>query len=200
MTIISNAKVEVLNNNSNNFKMFIYRFKNILFSNGTDQSSNAKKKVYACLVSSSWIKLSWFCSYELWRPIATFPWGTVWMLLRSSWWHYKVAWNTVQMSWKLYSETSSKGTYYSQCFHNWPFKITNVTIRCQNNEMSSTKSWVGCLLKVSELFILFAENSQILHEISVISILLTLMYLVALNMLVNNQLNSLSNSTHHCGQ
>ena len=125
-------------------------------------------------------------------------------------------------------------------------------------------SWVGYLLKDSELFILFAENSQILLKISVIPILLTFIYLVALNLSVssskqrdtdflnnnfdisflvvlwstgtcgsrtevsltstllvspklylplpfhiialsltkielNNQLNSLSNSTHHCG-
>ena len=60
-------------------------------------------------------------------------------------------------------------------------------------------SWVGCLLKDSELFILLAENGQIFLKISVIPILLTFMYLVALNLLVNKQLNSLSNSTHHCG-
>ena len=38
-------------------------------------------------------------------------------------------------------------------------------------------SWVGCLLKDSELFVLFAENSQIFLKISVIPILLTFMYL-----------------------
>jgi hypothetical protein len=38
-------------------------------------------------------------------------------------------------------------------------------------------------------FILFAENSQILLKISVIPILLTFLY-VALNLLLNNQLNS----------
>ena len=42
-------------------------------------------------------------------------------------------------------------------------------------------SCVGCLPKDSELFIL------------------TFIHLVALNLLVNNQLNSLSNATHHCG-
>ena len=52
------------------------------------------------------------------------------------------------------------------------------------------KSWVQRLLKDSELFILFAENSQILLKISVIPILLTFIYLVELNLLVNNQLNS----------
>jgi hypothetical protein len=71
-----------------------------------------------------------------------------------------------------------------------------VTIMCCNDELSSTMSWVGCLLKDSEIFILFAENSQILLKISVIPILITFMYLVALNLLVNNQLNSSSNSTH----
>ena len=49
---------------------------------------------------------------------------------------------------------------------------------------------LSCLLKDSEPFILFAENSQILLKISVIPILLTFIYLVALNLLVNNQLNS----------
>ena len=51
-------------------------------------------------------------------------------------------------------------------------------------------SWVGYLLTDSELFILFAENSQILFQISVIPILLTFIYWVALYLLVNNQLNS----------
>ena len=54
-----------------------------------------------------------------------------------------------------------------------------VSIICCNDELSLTMSWVGCLLKDSEIFILFAENSQILVKISVISIFLTLMYLVA---------------------
>ena len=39
-------------------------------------------------------------------------------------------------------------------------------------------------------FILFTENNQILLKISVIPILFTFIYLVALNFLVNNQLNS----------
>ena len=60
-------------------------------------------------------------------------------------------------------------------------------------------SLVGYLLKDSELFILFAENRQILLKISVIPILLAFIYLVALYLLVNNQLNSSSKSTHHCG-
>ena len=52
-------------------------------------------------------------------------------------------------------------------------------------------SWVGYLLTDSEFFLIFfAENSQILLKISVIPILFTFMYLVVLNMLVNNQLNS----------
>ena len=74
-----------------------------------------------------------------------------------------------------------------------------VAIMCRNDELSSTMSWVGCLLKDSKLFILFAENSQILLKISVIPILLTFIYLVALNLLVNNHLNSSSKSTHHSG-
>ena len=49
-------------------------------------------------------------------------------------------------------------------------------------------SWF--LLKDSELFILFAENSQTLLKIFVIPILLCFIYLVAFNLLVNNQLNS----------
>ena len=60
-----------------------------------------------------------------------------------------------------------------------------------NDELSSTMNWVGCLLKDSEFFfILFAENNQILLKISVIPNLLTFIYLVALNLLVNNQLKS----------
>jgi hypothetical protein len=55
--------------------------------------------------------------------------------------------------------------------------------------------YCSCLLKDSELFILFTENSQILLKISVIPIFLTFIYLVALYLLVNNQLNSLSNSS-----
>ena len=54
---------------------------------------------------------------------------------------------------------------------------------CGNDELSLTMSWVGALLKDSELFVLFAENSQILLKISIISIILTFMYLVALNLL-----------------
>ena len=75
---------------------------------------------------------------------------------------------------------------------------TYVTIMCHNDELSWAMSWVGCFLIDSALFILFAENSKILLKISVIPILLTFIYLVALNLLVNNQLNSSSNSTHHC--
>ena len=78
--------------------------------------------------------------------------------------------------------------------------LLSVSIFCRNDELSSMMSWVSCLLKDSELFILFEENSQTLLKISVIPILLTFMYLVALNLLVNNQLNSSSNSTHHWGR
>ena len=72
---------------------------------------------------------------------------------------------------------------------------TNVTIICRNDELS----WMFTKIKDSELFILDAENSQIRLKIYVIPILLTFIYLVVLYLLVNNQLNSLSNSTHHCG-
>ena len=51
---------------------------------------------------------------------------------------------------------------------------------CYNDELSSTMSWGGCLLNKSEIFILIAENSQILLKISAIPILLTFMYLIAL--------------------
>jgi hypothetical protein len=67
---------------------------------------------------------------------------------------------------------------------------TSVTIVSRNDELSSTMSWVGCLLKDSELFILFVWNIQIHLKISVIPILLTFSYLVTLNLLLNNQLNS----------
>ena len=50
---------------------------------------------------------------------------------------------------------------------------TSESIICRNDLLSLMMSWVGCLLKDSELFILFAENSQILIKISVIPILLT---------------------------
>ena len=59
-----------------------------------------------------------------------------------------------------------------------------------NDELSSMMTSVGCLLTYSDIFIVFAENSQILLKISVIPSLLTFMYLVAPNLLVNNQLNS----------
>ena len=52
----------------------------------------------------------------------------------------------------------------------------NVPNFCRNEELSSKMSWVGCLLTDSELFILFAEYSQILLKISVIPIFLTFMY------------------------
>ena len=51
---------------------------------------------------------------------------------------------------------------------------TIVTIMCCNDELSSTMSWVGCLLK--DIFV--AENSQTLLKISVIPILLTFIYLI----------------------
>ena len=83
------------------------------------------------------------------------------------------------------------------------FVVDFVTIMYRNDELSSTMSWVGWLLKDLELFILFEGNCQILLKISVIPIFLTFIYLVAQNLLVNNQLNSLSNSiiiivAHNC--
>ena len=72
------------------------------------------------------------------------------------------------------------------------------------SQLSATMmSWVGLwgdLVVCNKIFILFSENSQILFKISVISIPLSLMYLVALSLLVNYQLNSWSNSIHHCGR
>ena len=84
----------------------------------------------------------------------------------------------------------------------WTFnmKVSIWVNYLRNDELSSMTSWVGCLLKDSEFFILFAENNQILLKISVNPIVLTYIYLVALNLLVNNQLNSSSNSTHHCSR
>ena len=52
------------------------------------------------------------------------------------------------------------------------FPVIFVTTMCRNDEFSSMMS----LLPDSELFILFAENSQILLKIYVIPILLTFMY------------------------
>ena len=70
------------------------------------------------------------------------------------------------------------------------------------NELNLSISWVGSLLTDPELFILFSENSQIFLKFSLIPILLTFIYLVALNLLVNNQLNSKSTqliiAAHNC--
>ena len=69
-------------------------------------------------------------------------------------------------------------------------KLSFVPNFCCNDVLSSTMSWVGCLLTDSKLFTLFAENSQILLKISVVPIPFTFIYLVALHLIVNNQLNS----------
>ena len=56
--------------------------------------------------------------------------------------------------------------------------------------MSWVQRWVELdvyVLTNSELFVLCAENGQILHKISVIPSLLTFLYLVALNLLVHKQ-------------
>ena len=47
---------------------------------------------------------------------------------------------------------------FSSAFIGHPLEYC-VTIMCRNDKLSSTMSWVGCLQKDSELFILFAENS-----------------------------------------
>ena len=75
-------------------------------------------------------------------------------------------------------------------YNSMPAQMCIVTIMCHNDELSSIMSWVGCILKDSELFILFADNSQILLKISVIPILLTFIYLIALNLFLK------TNSTH----
>ena len=46
---------------------------------------------------------------------------------------------------------------------------------CRNDELSLMMSWIDYLLLDSELFILFAENSQIFIKISAIPTLLTFM-------------------------
>ena len=86
---------------------------------------------------------------------------------------------------------------------NLDFKFWNIPLdTCSNKCGNYVPQWwveLGCLLIDSTYFIIYAENSQILLKIYVIPILLNFIYLVALNLSVNNQLNSLSNSTHHCG-
>ena len=64
--------------------------------------------------------------------------------------------------------------------------------------MSSTMSWVGRLLKDSEIFILFADNNQILLKISVIPILLTFVYLVFSTWFVSKQPTQLIIAAHNC--
>ena len=58
-------------------------------------------------------------------------------------------------------------------------------------------SWLGCLLTDLKLSILFVENSQILLKISVVPIVLTFIFMVALNLLVNKQ-TQLIIVTHNC--
>ena len=55
----------------------------------------------------------------------------------------------------------------------------NVTIICNNDELSLSLTWPDCLQIDSEAFILFVEINQILLKISFIPILLAFMYLVA---------------------
>ena len=64
--------------------------------------------------------------------------------------------------------------------------------------MSRVRQWVE-LVFTKRFRVFLSYLQKIAKSFSVIPILLTFMYLVALNLLVNNQLNSLSNSTHHLG-
>ena len=76
-----------------------------------------------------------------------------------------------------------------------------VTIMCHDDQLSLTKNWVGCLLTDSKIFILFAENSQILLKISVIHILWTFMYLLAVFNLRTNSIHRLTQliiAAHNC--
>ena len=98
----------------------------------------------------------------------------------------------------IFTQTIDFYFYLSKGFSDFS-ETTFESIICQNDELSSTMRWVSCLLKDSQLFILCAENRQILLKICVIPIPLTFMYMGALNLLVNNQLNLSSNSTLHCG-
>ena len=70
----------------------------------------------------------------------------------------------------------------------------------QNDELSSSLSWLDSLPTDSKVFILFAEINQIVLKISFIPIPLTFMHLVALYKKLSgckqSQVNS--NSRHHC--
>ena len=90
-------------------------------------------------------------------------------------------------SFRLSNAASSLYTHTICCL---PLRFLARTISFLWQLCAAMMSWVGCLL---------TENSQILLKISVIPIFLTFIYLVALNLSVKNQLNSSSNSTHHCG-
>ena len=73
---------------------------------------------------------------------------------------------------------SSSFFQHAQCYHfqilkRKYWKITTILWQL----CAAMMSWIGCLLKDSELFILFAKNSQILLKNSIIPILLTFIYL-----------------------
>ena len=70
---------------------------------------------------------------------------------------------------------------------------------CRNDELTWLFTKIFQAWNIPSFFILFEKSTQIIRKISVIPILLTFIYLVALNLLVNNQLISSFNSTHHCG-
>ena len=87
---------------------------------------------------------------------------------------------------------------YSHFYKSWSL---STNYQCDNYVL---QWWVEFIDELSWLFTkrfraFYLICSQILLKISVIPILLTFIYLVALNLLVNNQLNSSSNSTHHFG-
>ena len=75
----------------------------------------------------------------------------------------------------------------------------NVTIMCRNEKLSSTMSWVGCLLTDRGLPDTCELNEWEYHTFWAGFGYFLQKRLKALNLLVNNQLNSLSNSTHHYG-
>ena len=118
--------------------------------------------------------------------------------------------NSDWRSWMLYEITTLSVHHLLFClvFSTSPVgnfsRILLVKQLCDNYvpqrwvEFDDELSWL--FTKRFRTFISFAENGQILLKISVIPILLTFIYLVALNLLVNNQLNSLLYSTHHCGR
>jgi hypothetical protein len=135
---------------------------------------------------------------------------------------YIKALNTWARSWSflgcnkpnaLYFYTTPKNTYFAVIRETiwalftiekgWENILSNFRYSMCDNyvpqwvEFDDALSWL--FTKRFRGFYLICRNSQILLKISFIPIPLTFIYLVALNLLVNNQLKSLSNSTHHFG-